>query len=91
MPQHLPEQWKGARADHLRARWRETAKAKGWQTPADGLLYLRKLFAYVGASRFLTGLDHSPGRRPFLVSLAWLCEPTHWADVIEGKYHSEAA
>lgn len=88
LPQHLPEQWRGTRADHLRARWRETATAKGWQSQDDGLRYLRKLFGYVGQSPFLTGRDHTPGRRPFVIELEWLVNPTNWAKVHEGKYHA---
>lgn len=92
LPQHEPAQWRGTRADHLRARWRETAAAKGWATPDDGMAYLRKLFAYVGQSAFLTGRTQpAPGKRPFQIELEWLVSPTNWARVIEGKYHQEAA
>jgi len=92
MPQHLASQWKGARADHLRARWRETAAEKAWASEAEGLAYLRKLFAYVGQSQFLTGKTKArDGARPFIVELEWLVNPTNWAKVIEGKYHTEAA
>jgi hypothetical protein len=92
MPQHLPSQWRGTRADHLRARWRETAMEKGWRSEAEGLDYLRKLFAYVGKSAFLTGRTKTAdGRRPFTVELEWLVNPTNWAKVHEGKYHTEAA
>lgn len=89
MPQHDPGQWRGSRADHLRARWRETAVAKGWASQADGLTYLRKLFAYVGTSPFLTGREHGRDRRPFHAELAWLVAPMNWAKVHEGKYHPE--
>lgn len=93
MPQHLPSQWRGARADHLRTRWRETATEKRWQSAADGLAYLRKLFAYVGQSQFLTGRTPSrdPNKRPFVIELEWLVTPSNWAKVLEGKYHQEAA
>lgn len=87
LPQHDPEQWRGTRADHLRARWRETGVAKGWTQQQQGLAYLRKLFAFVGQSAFLTGREHDPGKRPFQIELAWLVNPTNWAKVIEGKYH----
>lgn len=92
LPQHLPEHWRGARADHLRARWRETAVLKAWESKAEGLAFFRKLFGYVGASAFLTG--RAPPRdqkRPFVIELEWLVNPTNWAKVIEGKYHQEAA
>ncbi len=92
MPQHLASQWRGTRADHLRARWRETAVAKGWASEADGLAYLRKLFGYVGQSVFLTGRSKPrDGARPFVIELEWLVNPTNWAKVHEGKYHTEAA
>jgi hypothetical protein len=87
LPQHDAQQWRGSRADHLRARWRETAASKGWTTQQQGLAYLRRLFGYVGQSPFLTGREHQPGKRPFFAELAWLVEPLNWAKVIEGKYH----
>lgn len=91
MPQHNPDLWDGTRADHLRARWRETAQLKGWATQAEGLTYLRKLFAYVAQSQFLTG--KSPSRdqdRPaFVIELEWLVKPSNWRKVIEGKYHPQ--
>jgi hypothetical protein len=87
LPQHSPAHWRGTRADHLRARWRETAAEKGWTDQQQGLRYLRKLFGYVGESAFLTGREHTPGRRPFFAELAWLVEPLNWAKVIEGKFH----
>lgn len=93
MPQHLPSMWRGARADHLRARWRETAAEKGWSDEAQGLAYLRKLFSYVGQSPFLTGKAHQrdPTKRPFIVELEWLVNPTNWAKTLEGKYHTDQA
>jgi uncharacterized protein YdaU (DUF1376 family) len=92
MPQHLPTQWRGTRAGNLRARWRETGVEKGWVNEAEGLAYMRKLFCYVGQSRFLTGRVQARGdKAPFVVELAWLVSPQNWAKTIEGKYHTEAA
>lgn len=92
LPQHNASLWKGTRAAHLRARWRETAAEKGWASEVDGLEYLRRLFRYVGQSRFLTGrTPAAAGRPPFVAELAWLVSPENWAKTIEGKYHSEAA
>ena len=93
LPQHLPHEWKGSRADHLRTRWRETAVLKGWTEQAHGIAYLRKLFAYVGQSAFLTGRARptGPDKRPFVIELEWLVNPTNWAKVHEGKYHQDAA
>jgi hypothetical protein len=93
LPQHLPEQWRGARADHLRARWRETATAKRWKTHDEGREYFRRLFGYVAQSQFLTGRapTRDPTKRPFVIELEWLVSPSNWAKVHEGKYHQEAA
>lgn len=93
LPQHLPDQWRGARADHLRARWRETAIAKGWTRPEEGREYFRRLFDYVAQSQFLTGRapTRDPTKRPFVIELEWLVNPSNWAKVHEGKYHPEAA
>lgn len=92
MPQHNPDMWRGARADHLRARWRETATAKKWPDQETGLAYFRKLFAFVGKSPFLTGQSRStdPSKRPFVIELEWLVNPSNWAKTHEGKYHTEA-
>ncbi len=92
LPSHKPALWRGARADHLRARWRETAVEKGWKTKADGLAFLRRLFGYVGRSAFLSGKTRPrEGARPFVCELEWLVSPQNWAKVIEGKYHPEKA
>jgi hypothetical protein len=92
MPQHRPELWRGARADHLRARWREQAAQRKWQASADGVAWFRRLFGYIGQSDFLTGRTASQnGRPPFQIELEWLAMPTNFAKVLEGKYHREAA
>jgi len=92
LPQHNPGMWRGARADHLRARWRETAASQGWVTEEDGMDYFRRLFGYIGRSVFLTGRAKSQdGRPPFVAELAWIVCPENWAKVHEGKYHTEAA
>jgi len=92
MPQHNPGMWGGTRADHLRARWRETAVAEKWETQADGIAYLRRLFTYIGRSAFLTGRSKGRGDRPPSVAeLAWVVNPENWAKVHEGKYHTDAA
>ena len=93
LPQHEPDQWRGQRADHLRARWREEAKKNVWLVPADGLGYFRKLFGFVGKSHFLTGRvnPRDPSRRVFYATLEWLVKPANWAKTIEGNYHPEHA
>lgn len=88
LPQHNVNLWRGARADHLRARWREAAVSEGFKTEADGVEYFRRLFRYVGQSAFLTGKAQSNGRRPFVAELEWLVKPANWAKVLEGKYHA---
>ena len=92
LPQHNAGMWGGTRADHLRARWRETAVAEKWETEADGIAYLRRLFVYIGRSAFLTGRSKGGGDRPpFVAELAWVVNPQNWAKVHEGKYHTDAA
>lgn len=92
MPRHLPAQWKGARAEHLRTRWRETAVHERWTDETEGLTYLRRLFAYIGKSPFLTGRSKPRNDKPpFVIELEWLVLPSNWSKVIEGKYHQESA
>ena len=91
LPQHEPEQWNGARADHLRSRWREVATRDGWKSRDDGLVYFRRLFRWVRRSPFLMG-QRDPARqggRPFRLTLEWLVNPANYARVIEGQYHDE--
>jgi hypothetical protein len=92
LPQHEPDLWRGARADHLRARWRETAVAKHWDSQQQGLAFFRKFFTYIGKSQFLTGRARSrdPDKRPFIAELEWVVKPINWAKIIEGKYNGEA-
>jgi hypothetical protein len=91
LPQHDAEQWRGTRAEHLRARWREAAASGHWHSEQEGLAYFRRLFTWVGESRFLTGREHAPGRRPFFAELAWVIAPDNFAKVVEGKYHDDVA
>jgi uncharacterized protein YdaU (DUF1376 family) len=93
LPQHSPSLWNGARSAHLRARWRETASAKGWTAKEQGLAYFRRVFTLVGNSNFLTGRvpNRDPTKRPFLIELEWLVSPGNWAKVLEGKYSEEVA
>jgi hypothetical protein len=92
LPAHNPELWNGARADHLRARWRETAVLKKWPDKDTGIAYFQKLFWYIAQSKFLTGRA-KPTRdgRPFFAELEWLVKPGNWAKVQEGKYHQDEA
>ena len=85
--------WTKTRAAHLQARWRETAVDKGWASQTEGLDYFRRLFRFVGQSKFLTGnaVPSRAGQPPFVCELEWLLLPSNWAKVIEGKYHTQEA
>jgi hypothetical protein len=91
--QHEADQWRGARADHLRARWRESAMKEGgkkqrWANEQDGLIYFRRLFQWLRSSQFLMGkATPRPGVRPFKLKLEWVVQPANWAKIIEGSYH----
>lgn len=76
--------WDGARADALRARWREDAKRQN-------LDYWRRFFKHVAASPFLTGRTEGSNGRPFLPGLDWLVKSANFAKVIENRYHDRAA
>lgn len=93
LPQHKPAQWKGARADHLRARWREQAVQRQWKSQADGVEWFSRLFAYIGQSKFLTGQvpSRDAGKPPFVAELEWIVMPGNFAKLVEGKYHRSAA
>ena len=79
MGRHVRD-WTPARAQVLRARWREDRKR---QT----LDWWRRFFAYCATSPFLTGRTSTPGRRAFEVSLDWLVKAENFAKVREGAYH----
>jgi hypothetical protein len=95
MPQHEPGLWRGARQQNLGLRWREViVDLQRKQKPSDraaGMRYFRKLFGWIGQSAYLTGRapTPSPGRRPFVIELAWLVKHENWVKVIEGKYHED--
>ena len=77
------ELWKGIRAKHLQARWRELPKRQN-------LKWWDRFFAYCAESDFLTG-KAPPGNgrsEPFEVSLGWIVNPENLAKITEGAYHS---
>ena len=85
-------EWNDARQVALRSRWREKAvangKSKGYKTISEGLDWWTRFFKYVGGSNFLTGKVAGTSERPaFVANLEWLVRPSHFVDVIEGKYH----
>lgn len=77
-------EWTPARAQALRARWREKPSRQNMD-------WWRRFFDYVAKSDFLMGRTSSPGKRPFEVSLDWLVKSENFAKVIEGKFENEKA
>jgi hypothetical protein len=57
--------WTEARAEQLRARWREDPERQN-------LGYWWRFFGYVAGSKFLTGREPGHNGRPFLADLEWL-------------------
>lgn len=74
--------WTPARQQLLRARWREKPERQNVD-------WWRGFFGYVAKSDFLTGKVSSRDRRPFAVSLEWLCQAKNFVKVIEGKYEND--
>ena len=89
LPQHDPGEWRNARSDNLKLRWRERAVRHRWASADDGLLFLRRLFGYIRGSTFLMGQSRPTANRerPFVIDLEWLVRAGNWSKVIEGKYH----
>lgn len=74
--------WTPARQQALRSRWREKAERQS-------LEWWQKFFAYVAKSDFLCGRSPvSSGRKPFELSLDWLCKSENFVKVLEGAYES---
>jgi hypothetical protein len=77
-----PELWSGTRAKHLQARWREAEKRQRVE-------WWEKFFMHCAASDFLTGkTPPAQGRKQFEISLDWIVNPTNFAKIYEGAYHS---
>jgi uncharacterized protein YdaU (DUF1376 family) len=79
--------WNKTREGLLRARWKEVAVEKKWNSQEEGIEHFRELFGFVRKSKFLMGKTAVNGRRPFECELEWLLRPNNWVKVIEGKYH----
>lgn len=77
-----PAEWTPARQTLLRTRWREKPNRQNLQ-------WWERFFVYVSTSEFLTGRIHTPGRKPFEISLDWLLKSEHFLKTIEGGYHNE--
>lgn len=74
--------WTPARQQALRARWRE-------KTERQSLDWWQEFFGYVAKSDFLCGRSPAPsGRKPFEISLDWLCKSENFVKVLEGAYES---
>lgn len=77
-----PELWNGTRARHLQARWREVANRQR-------LEWWVKFFEHCAGSDFLTGkTPPAQGRKQFEIALDWIVNPTNFAKIYEGAYHS---
>jgi hypothetical protein len=84
--------WSQKRQTALRARWAETAKAKGWKSEAEGLAWFRKFFEAVAASDFLTGRsERKAGHEGWRADFDFLTTPKGFTGVIEGKYTNRGA
>ncbi len=83
--EHLPSairvrEWTPARAQALRARWREKPQRQN-------LEWWKRFFGYIAESDFLMGRTHSNGRKPFEIDLEWICQSKNFVKIIEGKFH----
>ena len=86
-----PRLWEGKRAELLRSRWRQCAKANavwpGYTTEAAGLEFWDRFFAGVAQSAVLTaGIERRDGPT-WKPDLPWLLKAENFIKVIEGKYH----
>lgn len=74
--------WTPARQSALRARWRE-------RPDRQSLDWWNNFFGYVAKSDFLCGrAPTSGGRKPFELSLDWLCKSENFVKVLEGAYEN---
>ena len=74
-------QWTPARQQALRARWREDKSRQSLQ-------WWGRFFDYVAASDFLAGRVSNRDRRPFEISLDWICKSENFVKVLEGRYEN---
>jgi hypothetical protein len=85
-----------ARQAVIKARWTEAAKLTckpfGYATRDEGVAAWRQFFEICAGSDFLTGkAPGSNGRPPFLADIDFLMRPQRFAQILENKYHREAA
>jgi hypothetical protein len=85
------EPWGGAARTHLRARWGDEARKRGWTTAADGLAWFARVFDFLRGSRLLMGRvgPRAPGLPAFVCSLEWLIKRENWARMLRGEFHDE--
>lgn len=82
------EIWNKKREGLLKQRWRELFVDQGCKDSQEALEWFRnEYFPYIKKSAFLTGKVHSKDRKPFLATLEWVISPSHFANIVEGKYH----
>lgn len=80
----------------IKARWTEAAKLTckpfGYATRAEGLDAWRRFFEICADSDFLTGKAPGYNGRPsFVADIDFLMRPQRFAQILENKYHREAA
>jgi hypothetical protein len=77
-----PRTWTGARADALKARWREDPERQNLEWWAGFFEHLEK-------SDFLMGRTSGRDRGPFSITLDWLCEAKNFAKSLDGQYDNK--
>ncbi len=80
----------------IKARWTEAAKLTckpfGYASRVEGLNAWRRFFEICADSDFLTGkAPGSNGRPSFVADIDFLMRPQRFAQILENKYHREAA
>lgn len=77
-----------ARKRAISSRWREVCGADKFDLSA-GLEWFGWFFSHVRKSKFLIGNGPSRDGRAWKSDFDWLLTPTHFARVVEGRYHQE--
>lgn len=77
-----PRTWTGARADALKARWRE-------DPGRQSLDWWAGFFEHIEKSDFLMGRTSGRDRGPFSITLDWLCEAKNFAKALDGQYDNK--
>lgn len=77
-----PRTWIGARADALKARWRE-------DPDRQSLDWWAGFFEHIEKSDFLMGRTSGRDRGPFSITLDWLCDAKNFAKALDGFYDNK--